>query len=89
MINTHENMLLLALMGIVESVIKLALAVSLAYLGGDKLVFYSAGLALLLVALLLFKWGYCTARYPESRISAKYFDRGLLRKCSPTPAGPW
>lgn len=80
MINTHENMLLLAVMGIVESVIKLGLAVSLAYLGGDKLVIYSAGLALLLVALLLFKWSYCTARYPESRISAKYFDRGLLRE---------
>ncbi|MBO9152048.1 oligosaccharide flippase family protein [Chitinophaga sp. GCM10012297] len=80
MINTHENMLLLAVLGIVESLVKLGLAVSLAYLGGDKLIFYSAGLALLLVLLLLFKWSYCTARYKESRISVKYFDRKLLRE---------
>lgn len=80
MINTHENMLLLAVLGICESFVKLGLAVSLAYMEGDKLVFYSAGLALLLVALLLFKWSYCTARYPESRVSVKYFDRRLLKE---------
>lgn len=80
LINTHENMLLVAVTGIVEAVLKLALAIGLSYMSGDKLIYYGAGLALLMVMMLAFKMLYCAARYTETAISPKYYDGKLLRE---------
>lgn len=80
LINTRENMLLVAVTGIVEAVLKLALAIGLNYMSGDKLVYYGAGLALLMVMMLVFKMLYCAARYSESSINTRYYDGKLLRE---------
>lgn len=79
-INTHENMFLVAVLGILESVVKLAAAICLQYVATDKLVLYGGVLALLTVALLLAKRVYCALKYKESKMSVRDFDRQLLKE---------
>lgn len=79
-INTHENMFLVAILGILESMVKLAVAISLQYILSDKLVLYGAVLALLTVALLVVKRVYCALKYKESKMSIKDFDAKLLKE---------
>ncbi|SKA29269.1 Na+-driven multidrug efflux pump [Chitinophaga eiseniae] len=75
----QENMVMVAILGVVESLGKLLIAVALQYTGHDKLIAYGAMMASLTILLLLFKQLYCAAKYPESRISIKrYFNRQLL-----------
>lgn len=77
----QENMMMVAALGIVESLGKLLIAVMLQYTGYDKLIVYGGLMALLTVLLLLFKQVYCSMKYDESRISIRrYFDRHLLRE---------
>lgn len=79
-INTHENMFLVAVLGILESVVKLGIAIYLQYVASDKLILYGAVLALLTVALLLAKRVYCALKYKESKMSVRDFDRQLLKE---------
>lgn len=75
----QENMVMVAILGVVESLGKLLIAIALPYTGRDKLVAYGALTAALTVLLLLFRQIYCAMKYPESRISLRrYFDRRLL-----------
>ncbi|QJB30589.1 hypothetical protein HF324_04165 [Chitinophaga oryzae] len=75
----QENMVMVAILGVVESLGKLLIAIALQYTGHDKLIVYGAMMASLTILLLLFKQLYCAVKYPESRISIKrYFDRHLL-----------
>ncbi|NLR60550.1 hypothetical protein HGH93_20745 [Chitinophaga polysaccharea] len=77
----QENMVMVAALGIVESLGKLLIAVALQYTGYDKLIVYGGLMALLTVLLLLFKQVYCGMKYDESRISIRrYFDRHLLKE---------
>ncbi|MGX5818962.1 MATE family efflux transporter [Chitinophaga lutea] len=80
LINTHENMLLVAVTGIIESVARLGLALSLAYTAQDGLIVYGAGVTLIMVLLLIFKMAWCATRYEESRIRPRYYDGKLLRE---------
>lgn len=80
-INARENMLLVALTGIAEALLKLAVALSLQSTTSDRLVLFAGLTAATAVGLLLFKRIYCSVKYPESRISiGKYRDVSLLKE---------
>lgn len=77
----QENMVMVAILGVVESLGKLLIAVVLQYTGYDKLIVYGGLMALLTVLILLFKQVYCSMKYEESRIGIRrYFDRQLLKE---------
>ena len=80
-INAHENMLLYAILSIVEAVLKLGIAIYVFYAKGDKLTIYGALFAGLSILLLLTRRIYCTRKYPECRINPKkYFDSSTFRE---------
>lgn len=79
-INTNENMLYVAVLGIIEAVAKLSLAIYLPYAFSDRLIFYGAALAVLSILLLAAKRIYCARKYAESTISIKELDKGLLKE---------
>jgi O-antigen/teichoic acid export membrane protein len=77
----RENMPLIAVLGVFEGLSKLAIAISLQYTAGDKLVVYGALMAGLTVLLLLIKRLYCSFKYPESKVRVrKYFNKSLLKE---------
>lgn len=68
----HENMLFLAILGIVEVLLKLIIAITIFNLEQfDKLEFYSLFLFLVLFVVNLIKWIYCIIKYEETKISFK------------------
>lgn len=81
LLNAHENMLFYAILGVIESLLKLTIAFSITYVTGDKLIYYGALTALLSITLLTINRIYCHKKYPESRISIKAnYDKTLLKK---------
>ncbi|MGQ7867780.1 MATE family efflux transporter [Sunxiuqinia sp. sy24] len=80
-INAHENMLVVAIVGIVEAVLKLSIAIYVTYTGHDKLASYGLLMALLSIFVLLVLRIYCHKKYPEVIINIqKYFHKGLFRE---------
>lgn len=80
-INAHENMVFLAIISIIESVLKFLVAVSLFYMVGDKLFYY--GLLMLLVAIVIriLKSVYAKRKYEECSISIrKWYDRKHIKE---------
>jgi Na+-driven multidrug efflux pump len=81
LLNAHENMLFYAILGIIESLLKLAIAVSMAYVNVDKLIYYGTLTALLSITLLIINRIYCHKKYPESKINIKVnYDKKLLKE---------
>ncbi len=66
LINAREDMHAIALINIVDALLKLGIAVAVVYASGDKLVVYGVLTALLLVGTLTAKRVYCLRRYAES-----------------------
>jgi len=82
-INAHEHMLLVSILGIVESVLKLVIALVIMDMSGDRLQVYGMLTALLSVGLLLFRRIYCYKKYEECRLNLKkYYDKKLMRQLS-------
>lgn len=80
-INSHENMLFDALVGIFESIIKLGIAIWLVYSAFDKLVLYGLLMAALTIMIRLIKSIYCSRKYEECRIRLKLdLDIRLLKE---------
>jgi O-antigen/teichoic acid export membrane protein len=80
-INSHENMVFDAILGIMEAVSKLGIAVLLTYTSVDKLVFYGILIAGLTILIRIIKSYYCLRKYEECRM--KYnsrLDTGLLKE---------
>jgi O-antigen/teichoic acid export membrane protein len=67
-INAHENMFFDAITGILESIVKLGIAIWLVYAHVDKLILYGLLIALLTIVLRLIKGIYCVRKYEECRI---------------------
>lgn len=61
----HENMLFDAIVGIFESLSKLAIAIWLVYTDLDKLMLYGILIASLTVVIRIIKGAYCTRKYDE------------------------
>ncbi|GAA4438007.1 MATE family efflux transporter [Pontibacter saemangeumensis] len=80
-INAHENMLLFAILGIVESVMKLLIAFYVIQTTEDKLVVYGVLMAALSIFLLLLRVFYCQKKYPECKISIREnYDKKLMKE---------
>lgn len=83
LLNAHENMLFYALLGIIESLLKLTIAISITYISGDKLLYYGAMMAILSIMLLIIYRLYCQRNYPESKIDIKsHYDYNILKEIS-------
>ena len=80
-ITSHENMVLYAILGIVESLLKLSIAFYITYSTSDHLVVYGILMAILSVLLLVAKRIYCQKKYVECTISFRnYYDKPLLKE---------
>lgn len=80
-INAHENMLFVAILGIIESVIKLGIAFYITYTDRNKLVAYGFLMAGLAIFLLIILRIYCHKKYNEVSINIKeYFEKVLFRE---------
>ena len=80
-INAHENMFFLAILGIFESLLKLAIAFYLIFSLNDKLIVYGFLMSILSLILLIVRQFYCHIKYEEAIISPKkYFDKQLFNE---------
>jgi len=80
-INAHENMFLVAILGILEAIIKLGIAFYITYSISDKLIVYGLCMALLTILILVLKQFYCRITYDEVRINIKsYYDKKLFQE---------
>src|SRR5690606_17259625 len=78
-INANENMLLFAVISIIEAVLKLAIAIYIAHTAFDKLITYGILTASLSILLLTINRIYCHKCYSECKINLKkYFDKKLF-----------
>lgn len=79
--NAHENMRYYALVGILESFLKLAVAFACVYASGDKLIIYGILMACIPLLTLNVMKVYCHKHYDECVIKPrKYWNRGLMKE---------
>lgn len=78
---SHEKMNIYAYMGILEALLKLFVAFSLIYYGGDKLIFFSIQILVVHAVLLLIYRAYCISKYKECKFSV-FWDKDLYRSLS-------
>ncbi len=81
MLNAHENMRYYAIVGIIESLLKLAVAFAVVYTTSDKLIVYGMLMAVMPLITLTIMRVYCHRRYEECIWAPRrYFDHGLMRE---------
>ncbi len=68
-INSHENMIFVSILNILESILKLVIALLLAEVYGDKLKLYGNLTALLAVVLFVVQTIYCHRKYLEVKFN--------------------
>lgn len=78
-INAHENMVFLAIVSIIEAILKLLVALSLFVIPGDKLFYFGLLTMGSAIIIRLIKRAYSKRKYEECRISIKqwYNPRGI------------
>jgi Na+-driven multidrug efflux pump len=80
-INANENMLFVAVLGVLESLLKLGIAFYITQISGDKLIVFGYLTALLAVIVMVIKSLYAHQKYAEVEINIKkYFDKTLFDK---------
>lgn len=80
-INAHENMTFVGVIGIIETLLKLFVALYITYTTYDKLVSYGLLMASLTIVLLIIRRIYCHLKYEEVTINIrKYFDRQMFKE---------
>jgi Na+-driven multidrug efflux pump len=80
-ITSHENMMVYAILGVFEAVLKLGIAFYITHTFFDHLVMYGVLMAALSVLLLIIKWIYCHRVYEECHLHIrKYYDKTLLKE---------
>ncbi|WNC71186.1 MATE family efflux transporter [Thalassotalea psychrophila] len=78
-INAHENMLFVAITGVLEAFLKLGVAIYITYTDFDKLISFGLLMAISAILMLLIKRVYCHKNYCEVDINIKkYFDKPLF-----------
>lgn len=79
--NAHENMKYYAVVGILESLLKLAVAFACVYTAHDKLIVYGSLMACIPLVTLTIMRVYCHKHYEECTIRIrKYWDKGLMKE---------
>lgn len=80
-INARENMIVFAVIGIIDAVLKLVIVIIVSNAGVDKLVIYAELMAMLTIILLLFRIVLCYSRYEECVFNIKiYFDKLVFKE---------
>lgn len=80
-LNARENMLYYAIVGIIESFLKLAVAFIVVYALKDKLIVYGILMAIISLLVMLIMRIYCHTHYEECSIAPKrYWDKGLMKE---------
>lgn len=80
-INAHENMLYYSIVGIFESLLKLAVALICVYTSYDKLIIYGVLMACIPLITLCVMRVYCHRKYEECVIAPwKYWDNSLIKQ---------
>jgi O-antigen/teichoic acid export membrane protein len=80
-ITSHENMLFYAVLGIIEAILKLGVALYITYSTLDHLVMYGLLTAALSVFLLILRRIYCHRYYQECVLNfRKYYEKNLLKE---------
>ena len=80
-INARENMLFVAVTGVLEALLKLAIAIYITYSDFDKLISYGMLMAVSTILVLIIKRIYCHKNYAEVDINIKrYFDKALFKE---------
>ncbi|WP_289060975.1 hypothetical protein [uncultured Zobellia sp.] len=80
-LNAHENMLYYSIVGILESLLKLAVALVIVYYAGDKLVLYGILMAIIPFVIRTIMQIYCHKKYTECVLAPKrYFEKGLMKE---------
>ncbi|WP_289037012.1 hypothetical protein [uncultured Zobellia sp.] len=80
-LNAHENMLYYSIVGIIESLLKLAVALIIVYHAGDKLVLYGILMAVIPFITRTIMQVYCHNKYVECVIAPKkYFEKSLMKE---------
>ncbi len=69
-LNAYENLLVFSVAGVIESLLKLSVALCLAHIAGDRLNFYGIAIASVMVIVFLMKSLYVVFRYRHLRFSA-------------------
>lgn len=78
LVNAKEDMLPFSIIELIDSVLMLAVAFSIAYISGDKLIYYGFCVAAISLFVLLLKYCWCKHAYKECRINLKE-NNGNLR----------
>ena len=82
-ITSHENMMVYAILGILEAVLKLGIALYITYSSQDHLAAYGFLMASLSVFLLVLRRIYCHRYYAECVLQLRYYyDKPLLKEMS-------
>lgn len=80
-INAHENMFIVAILGILEALLKLVIAIYITTTSHDKLISYGLLMSLLALLLLILRQIYCRRKYQEVQINFKaYFSKPLFKE---------
>lgn len=80
-INAHENMLYYAIVGIIESILKLVVAFIIVYTLSDKLIIYGLLMACISLVIMIIMRVYCHRKYNECVLAPKqYFDKGIFKE---------
>ena len=67
LVNAKEDMLPFSVIELIDSVLMLAVAFSIAYISGDKLIYYGFCVAVISLFVLLLKYCWCKRAYKECR----------------------
>lgn len=80
-LNAHENMRYYAIVGVLESLLKLVVAIVCVYAIYDKLIVYGTLMASIPLATMTIMRVYCHRHYEECVIAQRrYWDRGLMKE---------
>lgn len=80
-LNAYENMLYYSIVGVVESLLKLAVALIIVYYAGDKLILYGILLASIPFIDRTIMQVYCRKKYSECKIAPhKYWDATMIKE---------
>ena len=81
MINAHEDFLYYSVVGIIESVLKLATALIIVWVSSGRLLIYGVLLAVISVIMMISMRVYCKVKYSECVFSPKaYYDKVILKQ---------
>ena len=80
-LNARENMLYYAIVGIIESLLKLLVALAVVYTAQDKLILYGILMACIPFLIMTIMRVYCHKKYEECIIAPrKFWDKSLMKE---------